>query len=323
MATPVLAAAAEDPRWSRVTVAVREHLVPVLLDGPCGEDLLVLPRGADEVAALRAAAADVALLLSSSAGAAWRALRAGIGVRAGAAFGIRRFLLTHSVVPPTRGGRRVPVATAHLLRDAAGLLGILPKGLTPRLYYREEVGSRARALLAEAGLPPGASYAVCSPGAAYGASKLWPPQRFAAVLDHLNRADGLTAVVSGGPQESALVEAVVRACKHRAVSLAGRGDLELLKPIVEGARILLVGDSGPRWYAAAFGVPCVTVMGPNSPALTASGLERCEVVRLEGLPCSPCLRRKCSIEHHRCMQDLPAAAVAAAARRLLDGAEGE
>jgi heptosyltransferase-2 len=319
MATPVFAAAVLDSRFERVTVAVREHLAPVLHDGPCAERLLPLARGGDEAAALRATGADAALLLTSSFGAAWRAFRAGIPVRAGAALGPRRLLLTHRVVPPTEGGRRAPIPTAHLLRDAAGLLGIAPRGLHPSLGFRAEVGARAGALLGEAGLAEGAPYALCSPGAAFGASKLWPPERYAAVLDHLHDTHGLVGVVSGGPGEERLVETVARTCRHPALSLAGRGDLEVLKPIVAGARILLVGDSGPRWYAAAFDVPCVTVMGPNSPALTASSLERCEVVRLAGLPCSPCLRRRCPLGHHRCMVELPATAVAAAAERLLAG----
>ena len=37
---------------------------------------------------------------------------------------------------------------------------------------------------------------------------------------------------------------------------------EGLKALVAGARLLLVGDSGPRWYAAAFDVPTVSVWSP-------------------------------------------------------------
>ena len=96
----------------------------------------------------------------------------------------------------------------------------------------------------------------------------------------------------------------------------------LLKPLIEGSRLLLVGDSGPRWYAAAFDVPCVTVMGPNFPELTASSLEHCEVVRMEGLECGPCLQRVCPLEHHRCMTDLsPERAIDAAERVLVRAPE--
>ena len=98
------------------------------------------------------------------------------------------------------------------------------------------------------------------------------------------------------------------ACRHQAIELSeSPRDLERLKAQVKGARLLLVGDSGPRWVAAAFDVPCVSIMGPNFPELTATSMEHCRVVRLEGLECSPCIQRTCPLKHHRCMTDLPAA----------------
>jgi hypothetical protein len=54
MATPLLAAAVADPRFERVSIVVRAHLAPLLSGGPCEPHVVALPRGADEVAALRA-----------------------------------------------------------------------------------------------------------------------------------------------------------------------------------------------------------------------------------------------------------------------------
>lgn len=318
MATPMLHALVEEPRFARVTIAVREHLKAILDDGPLAAHVLALPRGGDEVTCLRDAGADAALLLSNSFGAAFRAWRAGIPIRAGAALNGRGLLLTHRVVPPSRRGRRAPIPTAHLMRDVTGLLGVATPSLRPRLDFPATDLDERRAVLEARGLAPGAPYAVCAPGAAFGAAKLWPPERFAAALDTLYERRGLTGVVAGGPGEEPLMAAVAAACRHPVVSLEEeRRDLRTLKSLVAGASLLLVGDSGPRWYAAAFEVPCVTVMGPNSPQLTASSLEWCEVVRLEDLECSPCMERTCPLGHHRCMQDLPASRVVAAAERLL------
>ena len=319
MATPVIEAALRDGRFERVTVAVRAHLSPVLDGGPCDDARrLPIPARSDEASLLRGARADAVLLLSNSIGAAWRSWRAGIGVRAGASLGARRWLLTHRVVPPTRDGRRAPIPTAHLLRDVAGLLGIQTPSLHPRLYPSDTARAAVRASLARLGLGDGAEYALCAPGAAFGAAKLWPPEHHAAVLDHLFARFGWRGVVTGGPGEEASMEAVVRACRHPAIGLGDEPrDLERLKVLVEDAAFLLVGDSGPRWYAAAFDVPCVTIMGPNFPELTASSLERCEVVRLQGLECGPCLRRRCPLEHHRCMRALGPERAIAAAERLL------
>jgi len=81
---------------------------------------------------------------------------------------------------------------------------------------------------------------------------------------------------------------------------------------------LLCGDTGPRWYAAAFDVPCVSVMGPNFPEATASSLELAAIVRVEGLECSPCLRKTCPLGHHRCMRDLAPERAVRAALEVLD-----
>jgi heptosyltransferase-2 len=324
MATPVLVAAEaalRAGRCERVSILVREHLAPVLGGGPLAE--LVVPVGgsAAELATLRALAPDAIALLSNSFGAAWRAFRAHVPVRAGAALSARRWLLTHAVVPPTQDGRRVPIPTAHLLRDVAGLVGLAPDTLHPRLWVEPASAARVGALLSELGIERDDGYVVCAPGAAYGAAKLWPPAAFARALDLIHAAHGWRAVISGAPGEEPLAQAVARATRHGALALAGQtGGLEGLKALVRGARLLLVGDSGPRWFAAAFDVPCVSVMGPNFPELTASSLERCAVVRVEGLECAPCLERTCPLAHHRCMQDLAPESVVLAAERVLERA---
>lgn len=318
MATPVLRAAIADERFGRVTIGVRAHLASVLAGGALERCLVRLERGQDEADVLARLKPDAALLLSNSLGAAWRVFRARVPLRFGSALAGRRWLLTHALVPPTSEGRRVPIPTAHLLRDVAGLAGILVPDLHPRLDLPREVRETQAAQLSEMGITRGDGYVLCCPGAAFGAAKLWPPQHFARALDLLWEQRGWRGVVTGGPGEESLMDAVAKATRHGALSLSGRRrDLENLKALVADARLLLVGDSGPRWYAAAFDVPCVSVMGPNFPELTASSLELAEIVRLEGLECSPCLERVCPLAHHRCMRELEPARVVGAAERVL------
>lgn len=318
MATPVLHAALACGRFSRVSIGVRAHLAELLVGGALEPHVHTHRGGASEVALWRGLAPDALLLLSNSLGSAWRAFQAGVKVRAGTDLAGRGFLLTHALRPSTLGGRRFPIPTAHLQRDVAGLVGILPGDLHPRLTSPAAERAAARAQLEELGLAPGEDYVYCAPGAAFGAAKLWPPERFAAVLDVLRERHGWRGVVGGGPGEEALMRAVAGASKRGALHLADAPrTLGGLKALVAGAELVLVGDSGPRWVAAAFDVPCVTILGPNIPQLTASSLERCEVVRLEGLDCSPCAERTCPLGHHRCMQDLSVEAVLAGVERVL------
>jgi heptosyltransferase-2 len=317
MATPLLEAAVGDARFGRVTVLVRDHLAPLLAGGPCAAHVRAIGRGASEGALYRELAPDGVLLLTNSLGAAWRAFRARVPLRAGAALSGRGWLLTHRVVPPSMNGRRFPIPTAHLLADVAGLFGILPSSLHPRLHVSAEARAAQRAHLESLGLGAGEGYALCTPSAAFGAAKMWPARHHARALDLLYDRFGLTGVVTGGPGEEPVLRAVAAACKRPVIDLSGEPrDLERLKALVAEAALLLTSDSGPRWFAAAFDVPCVTVMGPNFPELTASSLERCEVVRLD-LECSPCLERVCPLGHHRCMEALEPELALQAAGRLL------
>jgi heptosyltransferase-2 len=318
MATPVLHAALRAERFGRITIGVRAHLVGLLEGGALEPCLRPHRGGAAEVALWRELAPDALLLLANSFGSAWRAFRAGVPVRAGSDLAGRGWLLTHALKPPTLGGRRYPIPTAHLLRDVAGLVGILPRDLHPQLASPEAERAAARAELGRLGLAAHEGYVYCAPGAAFGAAKLWPPERFAAALDALADRRGWRGVVGGGPGEAALMRAVAGASRRGALHLADADpSLAALKARVAGAELVLVGDSGPRWVAAAFDVPCVTILGPNIPQLTASSLERCEVVRLTDLDCSPCAERTCPLSHHRCMQELGVEAVLAGAERVL------
>ena len=318
MATPILEAACGSENWAQVTIVMRQKLRALLQDGPLADRIVIADRRT-ETGLLCDLNADAIMLLSNSLGAAWRAFRAGIPVRAGAALGIRRALLTHGVVPATFEGRRVPIPTAHLHRDIAGLLGVEVADLHPRLSIADETRARLTEVLRGAGRRADERYVVCAPGAAFGAAKLWPPKFFAIVLDELFEQRGLRAVVTCGPGEENLVREVVRAARTDVISLADAPrDLVLLAPLIEGSELLVVGDSGPRWLAAAFDIPCVSIMGPNFPELTASSLEWCEVVRREDLECSPCLRRTCPLGHHECMRGLPPSRVLSTALGLLE-----
>ena len=108
MSTPVLHAAVESTNFERVTIGVRSHLAAVLAGGQLERHVSGFASSQEEAALLGRLAPDAAVLLSNSFGAAWRVFRAGIPVRIGSALSARRALLTHSLVPPTSDGRRVP-----------------------------------------------------------------------------------------------------------------------------------------------------------------------------------------------------------------------
>ena len=103
--------------------------------------------------------------------------------------------------------------------------------------------------------------AVLNPGAGW-PSKLWPPERFAAVARQLGRRHGLVSlVVWGGASERAAAERIVAASEGEAV-MAPATSLTELADVAARARVFLSSDTGPLHLAAAMGAPCVGLFGP-------------------------------------------------------------
>ena len=82
------------------------------------------------------------------------------------------------------------------------------------------------------------------------------------------------------------------------------------------AELLVTTDSGPRHFAAAFNRPVVTLFGPTHIAWTETHHPLAVHLRKE-VPCGPCQRRVCPLDH-RCMRELTPAEVFAAALSVLD-----
>jgi heptosyltransferase-2 len=88
-------------------------------------------------------------------------------------------------------------------------------------------------------------------------------------------------------------------------------------------QLLVACDSGPVHLASAVGTPALAVFGPTSVARW--GPQAPGRALSLGLPCAPCSNHggpSCPEGHHRCLADLPAAAVLEAARGILRARNG-
>ena len=177
------------------------------------------------------------------------------------------------------------------------------------------------------------------PGANFGSSKCWPPERFAQLADRLIDKQGeyrATVLLASSPAELPIVEAILGASMlcpggggvgrlHALAKLNdGKGvSLGALKEIVRRSKMMICNDTGPRHFAAAFGIPCVTLFGPTDPVWAETWHPRERIVRID-VPCGPCQLKKCPIDH-RCMQGIEVEMVLSAAGELWGGSptEGE
>ena len=155
--------------------------------------------------------------------------------------------------------------------------------------------------------------AVLAPGAV-GPSKRWPVYgALAARLAEL----GFAVWVVGGPDEKVLATEISRHAPQTR-DLTGT-DLRNAILALAAATVAVSNDSGLLHVAAAIGTPSIGIFGPTSPwhwaplnPLAAVIESRTEV------PCRPCHKPTCRLQHHRCMRDIPMEEVAAAVRTAFD-----
>ena len=323
MATPALRALRRAHPRAEIVLEGRPFLEPLVRGLPSLDGFLAEPPGRGlratvaRARALRARAFDWAVLLPDSVRAALAPFLARVPVRAGyARDGARRALLTRSLAPPREAGRRVPIPMVERYLRVTRALGCPDQGEALELVVDAAAAERVAKRLAAAGLPPGAPLVVVTPGASFGASKLWPPEHFASACDGLARRHGLVAVLAPGPGEEALARALASRMKDPALVLVDPcTDLAELAALLAGARLHLGNDTGPRQMAVALGIPTVVLMGPTDPRHSAHALARQRVLR-EPVACSPCHRAVCPIDH-RCMKRLAPERVLEAAAELL------
>jgi heptosyltransferase-2/heptosyltransferase-3 len=122
------------------------------------------------------------------------------------------------------------------------------------------------------------------------AIKQWPPEQFAEVARRLADEQGATIVLTGAPEDAALVASLRAALGTRPViDVSGDVDLAMLAALLGQLDLFVTGDTGPMHLAGAVGTPVVSIFGPSDPARYALRGPHDQVVRVD-LPCSPCNR---------------------------------
>ena len=259
---------------------------------------------------LRTANYGSALIMPRTWKAALAPFLAGIPERIGFA-GEARFVLLSDL---RFGERKLP-----RMIDRCGALA-LPKGAPlpaewplPELKVplAEAQAWRARRKLDDDGRP----VIAFAPGAV-GPSKRWPVAAYAEVARQLT-AQGFSVWILGSPNEAPLAADIARVAGPRARDFTS-SDLRNAILALKLAHAAVSNDSGLLHVAAAIGTPSIGIFGPTSPwhwaplNPLAATIETCAQ-----LPCRPCHKPTCRLEHHRCMRDIPPQQVLAAVRQAL------
>jgi ADP-heptose:LPS heptosyltransferase len=194
----------------------------------------------------------------------------------------------------------------------------------------EDARARAKDLLVERGLAPGAAFVAVHAGTSDVMRwKNWGLEKFTrAILRIADARPDLSFVLVGAPDErasqTALAAALAAALGPRFVDLIGTTDISTLAAVLERAALLVGNDSGPMQIAAALGRETVVPWGPSDLPRNAPRGDR-HTILFKALPCSPCYRMPGDSHVHlcndrQCLAQIDVDEVAGAAIARLDAA---
>jgi heptosyltransferase II len=163
-------------------------------------------------------------------------------------------------------------------------------------------------------LSASAPIACLCPGAEYGPAKRWPAVYFAELARRLE-SDGHQVAIVGSQKDREIGAQIEQLTQQAARNFCGQTTLDEAIDLLSAARLCVSNDSGLMHVAAAVGTPLLALYGSSSPGFTPPLSDNAVVLKLD-LPCSPCYKRECPLQHFNCMMQLTPDQVYAATARL-------
>jgi heptosyltransferase I len=145
-------------------------------------------------------------------------------------------------------------------------------------------------------------------------TKFWPLEHWAILADRLNSL-GLPLIFGGSPQDLPYIQNIADQMHSPAYIAAGVLNLPQSAALISQAALYVGLDSGPMHMAALAGVPVVALFGPTHPQRVGPYKVAHRIVRVEGLSCLECRKRRC--EHLSCMRGISTDMVETAILSLL------
>jgi len=328
MATPALRALRRHLGPEAELVGIMNPVAANVLEGTEFVDDVMLyqrrTRSADQglfgvARRLRQRRLDSLLLLTNSFSSALLGWLARVRQRVGYARYGRWALLTTPLHPPRDGFRLTPISAVDYFLHLVYAVGCPVE--PPRLELAVTAADRAAAdgVLQQLHLDTDRPLVTLNNGGGYGAAKKWPEEHWIDLARQLVAQTEASVLIVCGPTERREAARIERGSDSaRVCSLAGwEPSIGLTKACIARSRVVVSTDSGIRHFAAAFGVPCVTLFGPSDPRWSHNYHRAEQILRMD-LPCAPCGRRKCPLRHHRCMRDLHVSGVLQALRQQLN-----
>ncbi|MBI4063997.1 MAG: lipopolysaccharide heptosyltransferase II [Elusimicrobia bacterium] len=162
--------------------------------------------------------------------------------------------------------------------------------------------------------------------------KRWPKEKFAELARRLGDTAKYQVLILGAAPESQLAGFIKLKTENSkdVFNLAEQTNLAQLFALLKKCRLVIGGDSGPLYLAAALGTPTLTLFGPSDPRLVAPSGERQRYLWKQ-VSCAPCYTPQtiydqsrwrdrefiCWTKTHACMEELTVNEAAEAALEML------
>lgn len=320
LSTPVLASLRTAFPKARLSMLVNPGTEAMIATNPHVDEVLMVERARSPVRQLRFAAAlrgrrfdlvvdltdgDRAAILSRLTGAAVR-----IGFNREGRW--RGQLYTH-VVPIQE--QPISMIRQHLM--TLEMLGIpVVDDSSPTLRTDASNDAAACAALGAVGIGPGERFVAVHPGARWW-FKGWPADRFARLIDHVQKKLGMKVVLLGSVADLQIAEAILDQAETDCRSLVGRLALLELAGVLRQARLLVGNDNGPMHIAAAMGTPVIGLFGPSDPRMWGPAGQN-HAIFYKGIDCRPCFPGGCQRGEQNCMRLIALDEVISAVERMLE-----
>ena len=273
MTMPALRALRKELPDTKISLLVKPWVAPLFENNPFIDDIILYEDKYTGISGkfrlssvLRTRSFCSSVLFQNAFDAALIAFLSGIPQRIGYNRDWRGFLLTDSI-PSNNDDRKMHHIEYYLniLRQA----GIDAEFSLPYIYLSLNERIRARDLLKGLKRP----VIGINPGASYGSTKRWQPEKFAEVSRKIISGLEGSVVIFGGQSETGIAEEItskfqISNFKFQILNKAGKTDLRELSALISECDVFLTNDSGPMHIGYAVRTPLVAIFGSTDPELT-------------------------------------------------------
>ncbi|SHM56371.1 lipopolysaccharide heptosyltransferase II [Halanaerobium congolense] len=175
----------------------------------------------------------------------------------------------------------------------------------PTLSVAEDYQQKAELKLKKMGLKLEDEFIVLNTGGSW-KTKRWPEEYFAEIADQLAKKNYMILFV-GGPSDTERVNYICNKIDNQNMiyNLSGKTSLLELAAVLQRAKLMVSGDTGPVHVAAAVGINTAAIFGPSDEEMYAPrGKGKNILIKNVDLSCRPCGEHECPLDHFKCLREL-------------------